>query len=112
MNHKITFLPEQKTALVRTGTTVLAAAARAGIKISQRCDGKAACLTCKIQAEKQSGLSEPNQKEHFKLGTQLDDGVRLACQTIIIGEATVAVPEDPLKAAIRRRLEAKDDDWL
>jgi 2Fe-2S ferredoxin len=112
MKRKILFLPDNKSAMVPVGTSVLIAAQRAGVRLNQRCAGKAACLTCKIKVsdEEAAGLSAPNQKELLKLAHLVDEGTRLACQTKIMQNVVVNVPEDPLKAFIRAQLEGKQDE--
>jgi 2Fe-2S ferredoxin len=110
MKVNVSFLPERKTVTVHRGTTVLTAAAKAGVKISQRCAGKAACLTCKVKISDQRNVSDPNQQEFFKLDALLNDGVRLACQTKVLGNCEIEVPEDRLKAIIRAQLEGRHDD--
>ncbi|MBY9081641.1 2Fe-2S iron-sulfur cluster binding domain-containing protein [Paenibacillus sp. HN-1] len=104
--YPITFLPSGKSANVPKGITLLDAARRAGIHIATRCGGKAGCLMCKVHIEdgSASSLSPPGEVERRKLGGLPDEGIRLACQAKIAGEAVVSVPEDPLKAAIRKRL--------
>ncbi|WP_274651657.1 2Fe-2S iron-sulfur cluster-binding protein [Paenibacillus humicola] len=112
MNPHITFLPSGKRIAVRPGTTVLDAARRAGVPIRTRCDGKASCLMCKVTAPSRGGLSPLSEQERRKLAGLDKQGTRLACQARIAGNAVVEVPEDPLKAAVRRQLErqAEDDD--
>ncbi len=116
MKRKVTFLPDGKSVQLIRPESVLRAASRVGVKINQRCAGKAACLTCKVKVEGNQGVSAPNAKERLKLGPLLDQGVRLACQTMVQADATIHVPEDPLKALIRAKLakmEGDDDgaDW-
>ncbi|MDR0270297.1 2Fe-2S iron-sulfur cluster-binding protein [Paenibacillus sp.] len=108
MNHEITFKPSGKKAVVSQGTSVLAAARRAGVHISTRCGGKMGCLMCKIEvdAEAEKRLSQPGEPEKRKLGSLVHQGIRLACQSKIEGTVTVSIPEDKLKAAIRKKLEA------
>lgn len=114
MDNQITFMPQQKTLKVRPGTNVLRASREARISIATRCGGKAGCLMCKVQVEpgSEAGLSRPTDAERRKLGPLLAQGIRLACQANIIGPAVVTLPEDPLKAAIRKQLEQKEDDDL
>ncbi|WP_379129164.1 2Fe-2S iron-sulfur cluster-binding protein [Paenibacillus sp. sgz500958] len=102
------FLPDGRSATVPSGVTVLEAARRAGLTISTRCGGKAGCLMCKVTVEitEEQSVRPPGEVERRKLGSLLQKGVRLACQTAILNDVTVIVPEDPLKAAVRRRLEA------
>lgn len=103
----VTFLPDKRSAKVPNGVTLLDAARRAGVRIPTRCGGKAGCLMCKVTVDvgEQERLSPPGHSELRKLDGHLRQGVRLACQTKIHGDATVSIPEDPLKAAVRRRLE-------
>lgn len=112
---EVTFLPEGKKAKVKQGTTLLDASRRAGVAIRTRCGGKAACLMCKVNVDKdQAGLSEPALNERRKLGSELLQGVRLSCQARVEGDVSVTVPEDPLKSAIRKQLakQKEDDDWM
>ena len=90
------------------GTSLLEAVRKAGIVLPTRCGGKAGCMMCKVTAMPgdSAGLRPPADAERRKLGSQLDEGVRLACQAAVWGDVSIHIPEDPLKAAVRRRLEA------
>jgi ferredoxin len=69
---------------------------------------------CKVHiADDQAGrLRPPTPAETRKLGHLLSEGMRLSCQARTSGDVTVTVPEDPLKAAIRKKLaEQQEDDW-
>lgn len=106
--YTVTFQPEVRTAVVKHGTSLLEAARRAGVVLPTRCDGKASCLMCKLTVDQSdaAALRPPNEAERRKLGTLLEQGIRLACQAAVWDDLSVTVPEDPLKAAVRRRLEA------
>lgn len=112
---KVTFLPDGQTAVVRSGTTLLEASRRAKAPVRTRCGGVAGCLMCKVQVEpaEAGALTEPTAAELRKLGPLLDEGTRLSCQARVRADVAVRIPEDPLKAAIRRRLaeQAEDDLW-
>ncbi|QHT60526.1 2Fe-2S iron-sulfur cluster binding domain-containing protein [Paenibacillus lycopersici] len=113
MNVEITFLPSGRSVLVRAGTTVLDASRKAGVPIRTRCDGKAACLMCKVtMPHTSSGLSPLNDNERRKLAGLERSGTRLACQTRVFGRAVVEVPEDPYRAAVRKQMmrQAEDDE--
>lgn len=114
MNVQITFKPSGKRVRVGQGTTLLQAARRAGVFIPTRCDGKAACLMCKvhISPEWAAFAGPPSDAEQRKLGSLLGEGIRLSCQARVQGAVEVTIPEDRLKAAIRRQLErqASDDE--
>jgi 2Fe-2S ferredoxin len=107
MGVNITFLPDDKSIQVRPGMTILEASRKARVHIRTRCDGKAACLMCKVIVPDQSALASMNQNERLKLGGMQDHGYRLACQAKVIADVTVTLPEDPLKAAIRKQLAAQ-----
>ncbi|TVY11603.1 2Fe-2S iron-sulfur cluster-binding protein [Paenibacillus cremeus] len=107
---QITFLPDNKKVQVAPGTTVLGAAAKAKVHIRTRCSGKAACLMCKVRVTSGSGLAGLNTNERLKLGGMDNEGYRLACQAKITGDVTVTIPEDPLKAAIRKQLEQQQEE--
>lgn len=113
MNSEIRFLPDDKSVRVKPGTTVLEASRKARVLIRTRCGGNAACLMCKVSAETGEGLSVPSDNEKRKLGDQITQGVRLACQAKVTGNCTVILPEDPLKAAVRAQLakQREDDLW-
>ncbi|NHN28735.1 2Fe-2S iron-sulfur cluster-binding protein [Paenibacillus agricola] len=113
MGVHITFLPDNKSIQVRPGMTILEASRKARVHIRTRCDGKAACLMCKVHVPDQTALAPMNQNERLKLGGMDEQGYRLACQAKAIADVTVMLPEDPLKAAIRKQLEAeREDDGL
>ncbi|WP_172196228.1 2Fe-2S iron-sulfur cluster-binding protein [Saccharibacillus qingshengii] len=113
--YTVSFTPEGKSARVRSGTSLLAAARTAGVHIPVRCEGKMGCLMCKVTLEPGSGgVLPPAEGERRKLGTALDNGVRLACQAKVCGDISVETPEDPLKRAVRLQLEKQreeDDFW-
>ena len=110
MPPRVTFLPDGKFVDVRPGTTILDASRKARVQIRTRCGGKAACLMCKVIVPDASGLAPMNQNELLKLGSLKDQGYRLACQAKIVGDVTANLPEDPLKAAVRKQLERQQED--
>ena len=116
MDYKVTFLPMNKSIALKPGVTLLHAARCAGVKITTRCDGKAACLMCKVNVDEEhrAELYPPTDAEKRKLGSLLEAGTRLSCQAKVCGSLSVHVPEDPLKAAIRKQLERQqqEDDWF
>jgi uncharacterized 2Fe-2S/4Fe-4S cluster protein (DUF4445 family) len=114
---KVTFLPAGRTAEVRPGITLLEASRRARVSIRTRCRGQASCLMCKVSVppEQVSGLQEPVPAEQRLIGPLLQEGIRLSCQARVRADVTVVIPEDPLKAAIRKKLEEqqreRDELW-
>ncbi len=115
-SHAVSFSPDGKSVRVRPGTTLLAAARSAGVRIPVRCEGRMGCLMCKVTVESEgAGVLPPTEAERRKLGSSLESGTRLACQAKVCGETSVITPEDPLKRAVRlqleRQKEAEDDFW-
>lgn len=113
----VVFQPGGRKAVVNHGVSLLEAARKAGVTITTRCGGKAGCLMCKVTITKDeaAGVRPAGDIERRKLGSALEQDVRLACQTAVWNDVTVQVPEDPLKAAVRRKLEAArrgEDDEL
>ncbi|MBD2869646.1 2Fe-2S iron-sulfur cluster-binding protein [Paenibacillus arenilitoris] len=111
MRCKVTFWPSGKTVDVKPGTTLLDAARRAGVPVSTRCGGKAACFMCKVAVRPGSELQPMKDIERRKLCGLESEGIRLACQARAAGKVAVDVPKDPLRAAIERQLarQAEDD---
>src|SRR5690625_3595229 len=115
---KITFQTvesEDKIVEVNKGHTILRAARQGKVDLRHKCGGKASCTTCKVIIEDQSGISPVSEKEVRKLGDEnIAQGLRLSCQTQIIQEVVVTIPEDPYKARIQALLEQQkknDDMW-
>jgi 2Fe-2S ferredoxin len=114
---KVTFLPDDVSIEVRTGTSLLDASKRARVHIRTRCNGLASCLMCKVYVEPDQApaLQEPTAAEAWKLGSLLRQGIRLSCQARVRLDVVVIVPEDPLKAAVRKKLaeqqRERDELW-
>lgn len=104
---KVMFLPDRISVEVRNGTTLLEASRKARVAIRTRCGGMASCLMCKVQVapDQAAALQEPVPNECRKIGSLLGEGIRLSCQARVKADVSVTVPEDPLKAAIRKQLE-------
>lgn len=111
---EVVFEPGAGAVRVRAGTTLLEAARRARAPVRTRCGGVAGCLMCKVSVppECTGALTSPTEAERRKLGSLLGQGLRLSCQARVRGDVRVEVPEDPLKAAVRRQLERQQDDDL
>ncbi|MEH7082805.1 2Fe-2S iron-sulfur cluster-binding protein [Neobacillus drentensis] len=54
-----------------------------GKPIKYKCQ-KGTCGQCTVQVLQGPGLSKPNEQEHKKLGNEVNNGYRLACQTVIL----------------------------
>ncbi|MCE5169573.1 (2Fe-2S)-binding protein [Paenibacillus profundus] len=117
MGTRVRFEPQGIEIEMKHAVSLLDAARRAGVPVRTRCDGKAGCLMCKVDVEGDERLlTPPSPPEMRKLGVDSTQGLRLACQVRVSGQEgaiTVTVPEDPLKALVRRQLaEQQNDDSL
>lgn len=100
----VKFLPDDRLVEVRPGTTLLEAARKAKVTVRTRCGGYLGCMMCKVKVTDPAGLVPAKPNETLKLGALADQGFRFACQARIQGDVTAELPEDPLKAAVRRQL--------
>ena len=104
---RVTFQPYRREVFVLPETTVLEAAACAGLTVDTPCGGTGTCGKCRIQVI--SGACEPTEADRQVFGEdELRDGWRLACQTGICGETVVCVPESSLFAGQRQILESAE----
>lgn len=104
----VMFTNEQKKVMVRQGESILQAAIKARVGLAHKCGGKGSCTTCKvtIQPDSLHKISAPSHFEQRLISEkQLQEGIRLGCQSRILQDIEVQLPEDPLKAIIRAQLE-------
>ena len=91
--YNIVFSPSGKTVKVEAGTSLLEAAARAGIIISSLCGGEGRCGHCKVIVRQGkisgdgSGLLRPEE---------LQQNMNLACQSQVQSDLQVDLPDESL----------------
>ncbi|MUV38980.1 hypothetical protein JNUCC1_02852 [Lentibacillus sp. JNUCC-1] len=96
---------------IKEGHTILRAARQGHVPLRHKCGGRASCTTCKVNIADQSQISEPNHKEHYKLGdANISSGMRLSCQTKVYGHVTAHIPQDPYRARINALLKQQQED--
>ena len=88
---KVTFQPGGETVYVLPGTSLLEAAARAGIIIDAVCGGKGTCGKCRVQVLNDKVKPTSLEKIVFS-SLELSQGFRLACQTKVNTSLIVTVP--------------------
>jgi len=89
---RIRFLPSGKVANVSSGATVYDAANIAGVHLESLCGGKGICGKCRVIVR--NGIAPPTSAEERLLTrSEIERGVRLACQAIILRDTEVMVPE-------------------
>lgn len=92
---KIIFLPFKKTIEADGWRSLLELARELGLPLQAACGGKKICGKCRVIIEdSQDLLPPPTEREREVLGELLQEGYRLACDTILCGEARVRIPEE------------------
>jgi ferredoxin len=74
---------ENKFEITPAKGKLLDVALNQGKPIKYKCR-KGTCGQCTVQVLQGPGLSKPNEQEHIKLGNELSNGYRLACQAVIL----------------------------
>lgn len=94
----VTFQPHGRTVFVLKDSTLLEAAAQAGIAINTPCGGGGTCGKCKVRV--MANAEEPCEAECATLSAaECAEGYRLSCQTHIHNAMTVDVPETSVLAS-------------
>jgi uncharacterized 2Fe-2S/4Fe-4S cluster protein (DUF4445 family) len=92
----VTFLPSYRKIDAACGSTILDAAQRAGLNINVVCGGQGKCGKCVVFV--QSGKTEFDRQKYsqFFSEDELTKGACLACETLVLGDLQVFVPESTL----------------
>jgi len=89
----IRFSPSGRRATYDHPLSILETARKAGVEITALCSGLGSCGRCRVKVQGDA-ISPLSQKERELLSEgELDAGCRLACRTIVDGDAAVYVPE-------------------
>ncbi len=91
MAKTIRFLPDNVTIEVDEGENLLAAAANAGVYIHAYCGGDGVCGKCRVKIEQ--GDVQADKAVALK-AEQLAQGIRLACQSSVVSDLVVRIPEE------------------
>ncbi|GGF94709.1 2Fe-2S iron-sulfur cluster-binding protein [Paenibacillus abyssi] len=94
----VTFQTSGKTIEIDKDTNLLRTSIRFEGSVPYKCGG-GLCGTCKVRiVDGQENLSKVMKKEVARLGEEkIEQGFRLACQTFINGDVTVAWGEEDLE---------------
>jgi uncharacterized 2Fe-2S/4Fe-4S cluster protein (DUF4445 family) len=87
------FEPDGRKVSAKTGVTVMEVALKAGVAINTECGGRGTCGKCKVIVKSLGSTSDiaETEKKHLTM-EEFRQGNRLACQTIVLGDAIVYVP--------------------
>ena len=115
----VIFMPSGKRGIVQHGTSILDAARQLDVDIDSVCGGRAMCGKCQVQPtfgefskhqiiSAQNNLSKPSKAELryiTKRGIKLER--RLSCNTQIIGDVLIDIPEESQvnRQVIRKKAE-------
>jgi 2Fe-2S ferredoxin len=99
---KVTFLhPEGKSGEVIRGQSLLEAAEALGFPLNHDCGGNASCTTCRVEVQVgEENLSEIDFDEQDLLDREAlsERWHRLGCQSRVLGDVIVRVPEQKWEA--------------
>ena len=90
MAKTVHFLPDDVKITVEEGENLLNVAANAGVYIHAFCGGEGVCGKCKVQIEQ--GEVSATQATQLKTA-EIEQGFRLACQSKVITDLVVQIPE-------------------
>ncbi len=103
--------PTGRRARVPAGATLLDAARAAGVDIVASCGGVGICGTCVVKIVR-GEVSALNQQEREVLSPEeVRQGLRLACQTQVLGDVGVDIPPASLVRGQRLQLEGQSTDF-
>ncbi len=89
---KVRFEPSGVTSEARAGQTILQAAQAAGVDLESVCGGRGTCGKCTVLVTGEVvGLTELERRS--LTAEELAQGMRLACQAVLQGDAQVVIPE-------------------
>lgn len=89
--HQVVFQPGDVSLEVQEGNTIKEAMNDAGLEFDFLCGGRGTCGKCRVRISE--GLGAPVTREQELLqAKELDEGIRLACMTIVRNDLTVQLP--------------------
>jgi uncharacterized 2Fe-2S/4Fe-4S cluster protein (DUF4445 family) len=89
--YSVTFLPDNKQVEVDSNSTLLTAAARAGVIINSLCGGDGLCGECRLQVISGKSMADKNAISFFSKD-EIEHGFVLACRTKVDDNLVVLIP--------------------
>jgi len=99
MNLLVTIGKKQHHLSVKPGTPLPEALALLGFPIALPCGGKGSCGKCRVKATGQLSPITPAERRCLSAG-ELRNGLRLLCQTAVLGEARIELPEESAEIVV------------
>jgi uncharacterized 2Fe-2S/4Fe-4S cluster protein (DUF4445 family) len=106
--HRIIFEPSGLSGEFSEKTSILKCSQKLGVGLVSVCAGKGTCGKCRVEVRegRVSPVSEA-EKRHLSL-TDLGQGLRLACQTQLLGDTRIRIPDHSLSTLQRIQVESLD----
>jgi uncharacterized 2Fe-2S/4Fe-4S cluster protein (DUF4445 family) len=101
--YTIDFQPLGRRARVAPGTALLDAAREAGVDLNAICGGGGTCGACRVRIA-DGTVTPPVDSEKRAVA----EGLRLACQTRVLGDVRVDVPTSSMTAPQRAQVEGRE----
>ena len=108
-NLQISFLPSGKKITFQKAISLREAIIKAKIDFSFPCGGNGLCGKCKVKVK--GNTNPPSLKEKETIPEWLEKGYRLACQTILYGNAEVEIPVSSLISTLRILTEGSEEKF-
>jgi uncharacterized 2Fe-2S/4Fe-4S cluster protein (DUF4445 family) len=89
--YSVTFLPDNKQVEVDSNSTLLTAAAKAGVIINSLCGGDGLCGECRLQVISGKAMADKNAISFFSKD-EIEHGFVLACRTKVEDNLVVLIP--------------------
>jgi uncharacterized 2Fe-2S/4Fe-4S cluster protein (DUF4445 family) len=89
--YSVTFLPDNKQAEVDSNSTLLTAAAKAGVIINSLCGGDGLCGECRLQVISGKAMADKNAISFFSKD-EIEHGFVLACRTKVEDNLVLLIP--------------------
>ena len=102
--------PTGRRVPVPAGLTLLEAAQKAGIDLVASCGGSGFCGTCQVKII--SGSTSPISPTELDVldDSQVRQGMRLACQTEVLGDVRIFIPPESFGGAQQLQVEGVESD--
>ena len=89
--YSVTFLPDNKQVEVDSNSTLLTAAAKAGVIINSLCGGDGLCGECRLQVISGKAMADKNAISFFSKD-EIEHGFVLACRTKVEDNLVLLIP--------------------
>lgn len=105
----LTFEPMGRRVAIRPGTTILEAAQSGGVELQAICAADGTCGACRVRPTEGRVAPLTEKERHLLTAEEREAGLRLACQTRVVGSARVEVPPESLTAPQRLQVEDAEE---